>query len=204
MSVRQFSSSSIRTGAKSTKFWDQVTSPYGTFDLIETATVTSNVSSVSFSNLGTYASAYKNLRIIVRALDTATSNNTWINLQFNNDTASNYYRGNIRFSDTNTTGSIATTESTDTIGLSATRDNPAGGDTLYGVIAVANISDYSSTTKYKNVISFGGQIQSNGWALGLWNGVYKSTNAITSITVRPDGTLNFRDNSRIYLYGMKG
>lgn len=175
----------------------------GTFDLIQTTSITTNTASVTFSSLGSYSSFYKNLRLIIRAVDTAASNNTWVRVQFNGDTGSNYYYNNIRFNDGNTTGTNATGDSVTSGVLTATRDNPVGGDTTYGFIAVANIANYSSSA-YKNVQSFGGQYQSNGWAINTWSSVWKSTSAITSITVFLDGTLNFRNNSVIYLYGMKG
>jgi hypothetical protein len=176
----------------------------GTFDLIETASVTSAVSSVTFSNLNTYAADYKHLRIVSHTLDNLTSNNTWINIRFNGDTGSNYYYSNIRFSDGNTGGSMAATNNATLAALAATRDNPSGGDSSYGVVAVANIADYSSTNKQKSFVSWGSQYQSNGWTQGLWSGVWKSTSAITSITISPDSGYNFTANSRIYLYGIKG
>jgi hypothetical protein len=176
----------------------------GTFDLIETASVTSAVSSVTFSNLNTYATDYKHLRIVSHTLDSATSNNTWINIRFNGDTASNYYRSNIRFSTANTGGSMVATDSVTNGALVATDENPAGGDSLYGVVAVANIADYSSTNKQKSFVSWGSQYQSTKWTQNLWSGVWKSTSAITSITLFPDSGINFAANSRIYLYGIKG
>jgi hypothetical protein len=185
-------------------FGSLVATPPGTFDLIETASVTSAVSSVTFSNLNTYAADYKHLRIVSHTLDSAVNNNSWVNIRFNGDTASNYYYSNIRFSDGNTGGSMAAADGAPFAALAATRNNPAGGDSSYGVVAVANISDYSATNKQKSFISWGSQYQSNGWASGLWSGVWKSTSAITSVTVFPDSGLNFTANSRIYLYGIKG
>ena len=176
----------------------------GTFDLIETASVTSAVSSVTFSNLNTYATDYKHLRIVSHTLDSATSNNTWINVRFNGDTGNNYYYSNMRFSTGNTGGSAAAVDSTNRFAIAATDENPSGGDSSYGVVAVANISDYSATNKLKTSISWGSQYQSTKWASGIWSGIWKSTSAITSITVFPDSGLNFTANSRIYLYGIKG
>jgi hypothetical protein len=181
-----------------------VTTPPGTFDLIETATVTSSVSSVVFSNLNNYASDYKHLRIVSHTLDSATTNNTWINVRFNGDTGNNYYYSNMRFSTANTAGSAAAVTDANRFALGATDENPSGGDSSYGIVAVANIADYSSTNKQKSVISWGSQYQSTKWASGLWSGVWRSTSAITSITIFPDGGLNWAANSRIYLYGIKG
>jgi hypothetical protein len=176
----------------------------GTFDLIETATITSSVTSVTFSSLNTYATDYKHLRIVSHTLDSATSNNTWINVRFNGDTGNNYYYSNMRFSTANTGGSAAAVDATNRVAIAATDENPSGGDSSYGVVAVANISDYSATNKLKTIISWGSQYQSTKWASGLWSGIWKSTSAITSITVFPDSGLNFTANSRIYLYGIKG
>lgn len=177
--------------------------PPGTFDLIETASVTSSVSSVTFSSLNTYAANYKHLRIVSHTLDSFTSNNTWVNVRFNGDTGNNYYYSNLRFS-TGNGGNAAAADSANRFAIAATDENPAGGDSSYGVVAVANISDYSSTNKLKTIISWGSQYQSTKWASGLWSGVWKSTSAITSITIFPDGGGNFTANSRVYLYGIKG
>jgi hypothetical protein len=190
--------------ARSFGFGSLFATPPGTFDLIETAAVTSSVASVTFSGLGAYASDYKHLRIVSHTLDSATTNNTWINVRFNGDTGNNYYLSNMRFSTGNTGGSAAAVDAVSRVAIAATDENPSGGDSSYGVVAVANISDYSATNKLKTIISWGSQYQSTKWASGLWSGIWKSTSAITSITVFPDSGLNFTANSRIYLYGIKG
>jgi hypothetical protein len=176
----------------------------GTFDLIETASVTSSVSSVTFSNLGNYSANYKHLRIVSHTLDSFVSNNSWVNIRFNGDTGSNYYYSNIRFSTGNTGGSMAAVDGANRGSLGATDENPAGGDSLYGIVCVATISDYSATNKQKSFISWGSQYQSTKWASGLWSGVWKSQSAITSMTLFPDSGGDFLANSRIYLYGIKG
>lgn len=205
MAIRSLKTASIANGVKRSKFWDQTTQLAGVFDLIETASVTSSVSSVTFSNLGNYASNYKHLRIVSHTLDSATSNNTWINIRFNGDTGNNYYYSNIRFSlaQGNTPSAAAVTDA-NRAALGATVNNPSGGDSSYGIVTVANIADYSSTNKQKSFVSWGSQYQSTDWASGLWSGVWRSTSAITSITIFPDSGLNFTANSRIYLYGIKG
>jgi hypothetical protein len=177
----------------------------GTFDLIETASISSSVSSVTFSNLDSYASSYKHLRVVAHTLDSAISNNTWMNIRFNGDQNNNYYYSNIRFSTAGGNSASATAVSdANRAALSATNNNPSGGDSSYGIVTVATIADYSSTNKQKSLISWGSQYQATEWASGLWSGVWRSTAAINSVTIFPDGGINYTANSRIYLYGIKG
>jgi len=68
-----------------------------------------------------------------------------------------------------------------------------------------DIHDYTSTTKNKTVRTFSGVSDNNvgGNGVALQTALYRSTNAISSITLVADGTA-FATNTVYSLYGIKG
>jgi hypothetical protein len=68
---------------------------------------------------------------------------------------------------------------------------------------IMDILDAFSTTKFKTVRSLSGQV-GNDNALSLQSGLYRSTNAATSVTVLNWDGANLAANSRFSIYGIKG
>ena len=192
MTLRKFSTSSISTGTKSSKLWDQETFP-GYFESIATVVVGSaGSSSISFSNI---PQTYKDLKILMRSSTGSSINNL---IEFNGDTtSSNYYyfggQGN-----GSTASAIAFTNS-NVISV----DNTTGStDFCHSVITMA---EYSISTKKKIVYSrFGYEREAPAGITG-WYGLVRSssTDAITSITIKPSSG-NFKEHSHFALYGIRG
>jgi len=131
--------------------------------------------------------------VSIRANSTPTSFGTGI--RFNSDTGSNYSRTVLYGS-----GSSAVSFRDS----SQTRIFYSAGSTTanqFNVIRL-NISDYSNTTTYKTVI---GRNDDNSDVTSMSAASWRSTNAITSITITPfdDNSTGFATGSTFTLYGIK-
>ena len=71
---------------------------------------------------------------------------------------------------------------------------------IFGV-AIVDLLDYSSTTKYKTSRKFVGKMSGTG-VVSLGSGLGQSTAAITSITISNSGA--YASGSRFSLYGIRG
>jgi hypothetical protein len=169
------------------------------FDSIATITVGAGGSggSVSFNSI---PSIYKHLQI--RALVRSTTGASPENLaymQFNGDTGTNY---SYHFM-------LGTGSATAATGGANTNLLPLIDSTNSGTIAydfaptVADILDYSSTSKYKTARSLTGTDANGSGNIFLCSGLWMNTAAITSITVIPEKTA-FAQYSSFALYGIKG
>ena len=67
---------------------------------------------------------------------------------------------------------------------------------------VLDILDYANTNKYKTVKLLAGADQNGSGALGLYSGSWRSTSAITSITITPSSSI--AQYSTFELFGIRG
>jgi hypothetical protein len=173
----------------------------GSFESIATATGTGSSNTITFSSI---PSTYKHLQVRGFYRDTYTGLDASVALfvHFNGDT-SNLYNAHRLQGD----GSSA----------SAVDDSRSGKFPIWfagyttqtytqvGGVMIMDIHDYASTTKNKTVRTLSGvndnTLGSNGVA--LQSGLYRSTNAINSITLTADLTA-FATNTVYSLYGIKG
>jgi hypothetical protein len=156
-----------------------------TYEKIETTTLGSAASSVTFS---TIPGTYTDLVIIIAA--TQSSPNT-CGIRFNGDTGSNY---------------SATRLGAD--GSSALSNRWSNVTSAYTFVqyttqnsTIMNIQNYSNTTTYKTVLS---RFNNAANFLGTYVALWRSTAAITSLSLQDtDGTTNFATGSTFTLYGIK-
>ena len=165
----------------------------GDFESIATVTVGSGgSSSVTFSSI---PSTYKHLQI--RAIHQSNQSTSSGVMQFNGDTASNYsnhYLGGDGA--TAYAGSLLSSFMYSNYIPSSTNTNVFGA----GII---DILDYADTNKYKTFRSLSGADLNGSGAITLYSGSWRSTSAITSITLsRGVGLLS--QYSQFALYGIKG
>lgn len=163
-----------------------------TYEPIATITVSGSPTSVSFTSI---SGNYTDLVIVcsVQSNQTGSSSNG-MRIRYNDDTGSNYSYTEI-YGDGTTAGSGRLSNSTYWDGgvisqVSAT--SPA--------LNIINIMNYSNTTTHKTAISrnnFAGS--TTGSMVGLW----RSTSAITKITLYRDLTNTLKDGSTFTLYGIK-
>jgi hypothetical protein len=197
MAVTSFRTSSMTTGSKRARVWDQFSSP-GNFESIATNIVgAGGASFILFSNIPqTYN--YLEIRLSAQTTDTANSGlgNNRINGYFNGDeTATNYYS---HYLDGYGTGVGSAAEQNAKWAGDASRTNSSGWGT-----SIITILDYTNTNKFKTVRSFSAvnTNDSNNGLSRMGSGLWRSTAAITSIKIVPEsGTL--KQNSSFALYGV--
>lgn len=158
-----------------------------TYTPIATTTLGSAAASYTFSSIpGTYT----DLVIIANGLGSA---NTGVGMQFNGDTANNYsgtfVEGN---------GTVASSErqsSTDTIRVAWN----ALWDTSTIANIIINVQNYSNATTYKTSIS---RENNSARFVGATVGLWRSTSAITSVTLLTTAAANFAVGTTFTLYGI--
>jgi len=158
-----------------------------TYESIATQTLGSAAASVTFSSI---SGSYTDLVFIGQIKGTAA---TFLNLQFNGDTASNYSRvvlagnGTVAASELRSTRTAINTDYFQTI------------QTNFNYITTINIMNYSNSTTYKTVLCRpDNAANGTGATVGLW----RSTSAITSVTLLADGN-SFDIGTTFSLYGIK-
>jgi hypothetical protein len=172
----------------------------GTYELIETISVSSSQASITFSNLGTYSSTYKHLQL--RAVHKNSRANLWSGtvFRFNADTGNNYsYHGLF--------GNGTFASGTNEVSISGIIDPFAAGNTATNVFSptVYDILDPFSTSKNKTVRYLTGRNVGGGEdRLALMSGLWNSTASVTSITMLPTNSLDWVSGCRFSLYGIRG
>ena len=174
---------------------------FGSFESIASATGTGSSTTVTFSSI---PSTYKHLQLRWISKDTysGVAAALRVEMQFNSDTGTNYARHQMYGDGSAVTALGDASVSTirfDAAGAYGTTANEFG-------VAVVDIIDYASTTKYKTVCGFygaNGNTTNTNYSVGLASGLWMNTNAITSISVI-SGNSNFTTTSTFALYGIKG
>ena len=165
-----------------------------TYDKIATTTFTSSQASVDFT---TITGAYTDLVIVANTLAYYPSS-TYVELRirFNSDSASNYSSTGLRG-----TGSAASSSrySSDT-SIRQFFMGAESSDTGVRNNLIINIPNYSNTTTYKNALL---RYNSANWVLGADIGLWRSTSAITSISIANDNSATGFLAGTFTLYGIK-
>lgn len=160
-----------------------------TYALIESQTLSSGISSITFSSI---PATYTDLIIVMRAkCATADAN---ISLQFNLDTASNY---SYTFLDGNGTSTFSSRGTNQTSGAV---DNYGQIQQNFNSNDIINIFDYSNTTTYKTYTS---RANNAGTGIDAIVGLWRSTSAINSVKLICSGSRNFDIGSTFKLYGIQ-
>jgi hypothetical protein len=170
---------------------------FSDYELITTSVLTSSQPSVTFSNLGIYASSYKHLQLRGVARVTASTTIRGQDIRFNGDSGSNY-SGHLIISDGAVyAGGGANGSNAGAFYINGA-SNPSGA---YGA-GVVDILDAFSATKFKTVRYIGGQVGYSIMSLG--SSAWRNTDAITSIQIYPQNSESYAAGSRFSLYGIKG
>lgn len=145
-----------------------------TYEAIATNTVTSTVSSVTFSSI---PSTYTDLVIVGNVLGNGSVS---IDFQFNGDTATNYSY-TVLDGDGATASSNRQTNTTNIqfAGWSRNLNSTTNPSTM-----IANIMNYSNTTTNKTAVIRSMALGTAGDCVDAFVGTWRSTAAITSITIR--------------------
>jgi len=203
MSIRSFKTSSIKTGEKRSKFWDQsAVIVNGAYEAIASAAGTGSSGTITFSSIpATYQ--HLQIRCILRN-DEAANAYRDLRIRLNGDTGTNY-NAHLLYGDG--TSAIAThradanTYTYITAGLdSYPRDLVTAN--VMGV-AIIDIHDYASTTKNKTTKQFLGVDNNGAGRVFMSSGLWRSTSAVTSVSIISEAG-NWTTQSQFALYGIKG
>lgn len=167
------------------------------FESIATVTLSSAASTITFSSI---PSTFKHLQIrgIGRAANSVTDENLVI--QLNSDTGTNYSLHNVY----GTGAAVGANAGANTsVSYFARVSGASSNASTYGV-AVADILDYANTNKYKTIRSLSGHDQNGSGYISLFSGSWRSTSAVTTITIKNDAAANIAAGSTFALYGIKG
>jgi hypothetical protein len=158
---------------------------------------TSGVSTITFSSI---PSNYKHLQLRYQLIE--SNGYQEINGRFNGDTGSNYYW---HYLEGNGSSASAASSGGTTTSFTIYSNNREGTVSTYPNVGIVDIHDYASTTKYKTVRTFSGADKNgtnpNG-EVQLVSGLWSSTSAVNSLTIRCSVTWNA--GSTFALYGMVG
>lgn len=158
-----------------------------TYEPIYSTTLGSDQSSVSLSSFG----GYTDLVLVVQASTTHTDQGARGYIQFNGETS--VYSDTWIQGDGSNAGSSRDTS--DTYLAFCVMGNSSNSFGTY----ILNIQNYTNTSTYKTTLSRSSSQTSN--AVRSYVGLYRNTNAITTMTLRADG--NIRSGSVISLYGIQ-
>lgn len=149
-------------------------------------TLSSNQTSVDFSSI---SGSYTDLILILEGTGTADLD---LCLRFNSDTGTNYSMTNLRGDGTSPYSTSDTSRDRMAVGIiTSTR-----------TMSQINIQDYSNSTTYKSVLA---RTDSTNATYGLMArvGLWRSTAAITTITVLTNTTSGLASGMTLSLYGIK-
>jgi hypothetical protein len=164
----------------------------GDFQSIATVTGTGSSGSVSFTSI---PSTYSHLQI--RCIMKNTSNSTNLYIQCNGDTNNNYsYHYVYGNGSTAAAGNATSTTFMFMARYPTSTVANAFGPTIIDII------DYNNTNKYKTLRSLSGWDTGSSGESWIGSGNWRSTSAISSITLNTDAT-NWNSNTTFALYGIK-
>lgn len=195
MAISRASDSSIQDGLpKFNDIWDGTTAT-SAFDSLGVVVLNTATSTVTFSNI---PQTYQHLQI--RGIVTSTSSpNNAILTRFNGDSTSLYAQHGLEGNGVTTTAQSYNAVSTTHVSLGYTADSN------YPSSFVADILDYSNTNKFKTTRTLSGNDANAGGTryVGMLSGLWRSTNAITSMAISHGASVTFGANSIFALYGVK-
>jgi hypothetical protein len=170
----------------------------GDFESIATTTVGSGGQTpITFSNIP-QTFKHLQLRIMSRDARASTANNVFA--RFNGDTATNYSNHNLIGDGSTAFSEGYSNEDAMLFGLSASNSAAAN---IFGV-SIVDILDYANTNKYKTTRTLTGADQNGSGSIRMWSGNWRSSSAVTSITLYGGTTPNINQYSSFALYGIRG
>lgn len=185
------SSAQVLTVASGIPSW--ATAATGAVTLISQQTVTgSAAATITFSSI---PGTYKNLRIVYLAAGTTGSN---MLMTFNSDSGAHYDRQQLRAYDISTLAAEALANTTAVLAMigNTTAGNIGAGEAVFPNYAGTVLHKSYMTMGYSKFAATTGQV-----SVGLYGGAWRSTAAITTITLTMDGGSSYAIGSSFTLYG---
>lgn len=196
MAVTSFKTSSMTTGSKRARVWDQSSSP-GNFYSIATNTVgVGGTSNIIFSDI---PQIYTHLQIRITSRSTNASTLSWSNLRINSDTTNANYKGHQLYGDGSSAASGVFGSSSGIAAFLTTGSTATAN--IFGT-AIIDILDYTNTNKYKTIkVMQGSDSNGSGYVI-LHSGAWLSTSSITSLNFLDTNGGNYAQYSSFALYGV--
>jgi hypothetical protein len=161
------------------------------FESIATATGTGSSSTITFSSI---PSTYKSLQLRISYL----ADPTYLFLRPNNDTTSANYARHAFYGSASAAGSFGVIDTNPFV------TNAAGeSSTTNPTVAIIDINDYASTSKYKTVRVFAGNDSNGSGSVTINSLLWMSTSAISSLVIPNFNSSNYNTGSTFSLYGVK-
>ena len=171
----------------------------GAYDLLETTTLTSSASSVTFSGLGSYSDyAHLQIRGIARG-DRSSNTRGALSFNINGDTGGNYAWHYLRGDGSSVTSNRGVSASRMQYLWEIPAVNATANQFSSATIDFLDFSNTNKNTTMRLLQGIAGADNQVGIASGLWN----NTSAVTSIDII-DLFGNLVSGSRLSLYGIKG
>jgi len=164
------------------------------------ATVSIGSGGAATATFSSIPSTYKHLQVRLITRNDRTNTLDGLYMRFNSDSGTNYsdhfLRGSGSAVDANADVSSAYMLMGTVPASSATASVFAGG--------VIDVLDYADSNKYKTVRNLLGYDANGSGYVGLFSGNWRSTSAVTSITLGSTNGSGFLQYSSFALYGIKG
>ena len=198
MAVSRLSKQSLQQAfPKGNTVWDGTTST-SAFDTLGSVYLNTATSTITFSNI---PQTYTHLEIRSFAAN-SSSTGQYVKLIFNSDSASGTYSEH-HLAGNGTAASSGGNASFNNGGFFWAMGIPGTNNTSVFGAGVTSILDYANTNKYKTVRSLDGFDANGSGGVNLVSNNWRSNSAITSITLTPNESNNFRQYSSFALYGIK-
>ena len=166
-----------------------------TYEPIATTTLGADAATITFSSI---SSAYTDLRLVIVArTDRATTGNDTVFLRFNSDTGTNYSYTTLSGNGTTAASSNGTSANTMNVGLATRNSNTSG----IFALSTVDIFSYGGSTYKTTLCTASADLNGSGdvyRTVGLW----RSTSAITSITLSLASTFKYLTGTTATLYGI--
>jgi hypothetical protein len=184
-------------GIWASSFNSRTFQPTGSYDALATYTVPSGgVSEITFAGLPT-GGQYTHLQIRMTSL-LSTQNNIYMQVGNGSvDTGSNYAWHELYGDGSSAAAGAGSTQSFIKVNYQTSTS------TSYTSVAVIDILDYSSTSKYKTIRSLCGSDANGSGYIFLRSGLWQSSNAISAIKLYGQSG-SFNQYTNISVYGVKG
>jgi len=166
------------------------------YDSISTQTVSSLVSSVTFSSI---PQTYTHLQLRILAKTSRGAGPDILCVRYNGDTGNNY-ADHLIYGD----GSTVSPDK-DTSYPQQNIHRVAADDVNASIFSpfVIDIFDYTNTNKFKTLRSLGGYDANGSGRIAFGSGLWQSTSAISSITLFSAYAESWKPNTQFALYGLK-
>jgi hypothetical protein len=167
----------------------------GDFESIATTTVGSGgQATIAFSDI---PSTFKHLQLRCLARGSTGTQDAQSVMRLNGDSATNYSYHRI-YGD----GSAGSDGAANATAAMAGINSGASSLANTFAVGVVDILDYANTNKFKTVRTLTGYDQNSQGAVYFWSNSWRSTSAVSSITITTSA--NFSQYSSFALYGIRG